>query len=69
MRTGRIKWFNSFQNYGYIVLTDGSEIYFHGTGLLAAHLSQHLNPGADVTFDLIHTRTGMEAQNVEIIGV
>ncbi len=68
MRTGRIKWFDSLQNYGYIILFDGTEVYFHGTGLTGPGLAGHLNPGMDVSFDLIVTKVGMEAQNVEPIG-
>lgn len=65
MRTGRIKWFNAFQSYGYIVLSDGTEVYFHATGIKNSGLLDLLNPGTDVYFDLIETRAGMEAQNVE----
>ncbi len=67
MRSGRIKWFNAAQNYGYITLFDGVEVYFHATCLRANGSVDALNPGADVTFDLIQTRTGFEAQNVEVI--
>ena len=65
MSTGRIKWFNSFRNYGYIILWDGTEVYFHATGLRNAGQMGQLNPGTDVSFDLITTRVGVEAQNVE----
>ncbi len=67
MVTGRIKWFNAFQSYGYIVLWDGTEVYFHASGLRNARTLDHLNPGTDVAFDLIQTRSGMEAQNVEVL--
>ncbi|MGE4131093.1 MAG: cold-shock protein [Bdellovibrionales bacterium] len=65
MNTGRIKWFNAFQSYGYIVLWDGTEVYFHSTGVRNNGVLPLLNPGADVTFDLIQTNTGPEAHNVE----
>lgn len=68
MKTGRIKWFNSDQNYGYIILFDGTEVYFHASVLNRAGLEKALNPGMDVCFDLIETRAGMEAANVEPIG-
>ena len=68
MKTGRIKWFNCFQNYGYIILFDGTEVYFHGTGLRNSGLIDNLNPGTDVSFDLIQTKAGMEAHNIEPIG-
>lgn len=67
MKTGRIKWFNDIQNYGYIVLIDGTEVYFHGTGLSHLNSTTGLSPGADVVFDLINTHTGPEAQNIEVI--
>lgn len=67
MRTGRIKWFNEFQNIGYIVLFDGTEVYFHAEGITGGYIDR-LNPGTDVSFDIIETRGGMEAHNVEVIG-
>jgi len=68
VRTGRIKWFNSSENIGYIVLFDGTEVYFHSSGILNSALVNLLNPGQDVSFDLIETRTGPEAHNVDLIG-
>ncbi len=68
MSTGRIKWYNPFQNHGYIVLWDGTEVYFHLSGLRSMNCVEHLGPGLDVCFDLIHTRSGMEAHNVDLIG-
>lgn len=68
MRTGRIKWFNTFQSHGYIVLSDGTEVYFHASSMSQTSLAELLHPGADVCFDLIETRGGPEAQNVQLIG-
>jgi cold shock CspA family protein len=68
VRTGRIKWFNAFQNIGYIVLWDGTEVYFHAEAMKTNGLIDRLNPGTDVSFDIIETRGGAEAQNVEVIG-
>ncbi len=65
MRTGRIKWFNTLQSYGYIILSDGTEVYFHATAVKDVSSADLLNPGTDVYFDLIETRVGMEAQNIE----
>lgn len=69
MQTGRIKWYDRFQNHGYIILYDGTEVYFHSTSVRNTRLVTHLNPGTDVSFDLIVTRTGMEAQNVDLVGL
>jgi cold shock CspA family protein len=60
-----VKWFNAFQHHGYIVLYDGTEVYFHATSVTNSGVLSQLNPGTDVSFDLIVTRAGMEAQNVE----
>ncbi len=68
MITGRIKFFNSSENFGYIVLFDGTEVYFHSSGILNDGLVHSLNPGRDVSFDLIQTRSGPEAHNVDLIG-
>ena len=68
MKTGRIKWFNPSQNYGYIILFDGTEVYFHGTCLRQTGFENRMNPGTDVSFDLILTKGGMEAQNIDLIG-
>ena len=68
MVTGRIKFFNSSENFGYIVLFDGTEVYFHSSGILNDGLINFLNPGRDVSFDLIQTRSGPEAHNVDLIG-
>ena len=67
MRTGRIKWFNAMESIGYIVLYDGTEVYFHAEGILIGGMNDRLEPGTDVSFDMIETRGGMEAQNVEVI--
>jgi cold shock CspA family protein len=67
MTTGRIKWFNQMQSFGYITLNDGSEVYFHCTGLRQGELVSILGPGLTVSFDLIHTRSGPEAHNVDLL--
>lgn len=67
MKTGRIKWYNALQNYGYITLWDGAEIYFHATAIRNPAIAIDLSPGADVSFDVIETRSGFEANNIEVL--
>lgn len=67
MTTGRIKWFNQMQSFGYITCWDGTEVYFHCTGLKQVDVMEFLGPGQTVAFDLIQTRTGPEAQNVDLL--
>ena len=68
MKAGRIKWYNAFQSHGYIILCDGTEVYFHASAIGRAANVDQLNAGTDVSFDLIETRGGPEAHNVELIG-
>lgn len=69
MRTGRIKWFNAFESHGYIILYDGTEVYFHATAFRGTSGSlEQLSSGVDVSFDIIETRGMAEASNVELIG-
>jgi len=67
VKTGRIKWFNSMVQHGFIVLGDGQEVYFHTTGVKNPTQLDLFYPGTDVCFDLIETRAGAEAHNVEAI--
>lgn len=62
MTVGRIRWYDEFRGYGYIVQTDGTEIYFHSTSFL--EVPGHLAVGRAVAYDLIQTRTGLEATNL-----
>jgi cold shock CspA family protein len=68
VRTGRIKWYNAFQSHGYIILWDGTEVYFHSSAIRRANTVDQLQSGIDVSFDLIETRGGPEAHNIELIG-
>lgn len=62
MSFGKIKWYDRAQGYGFIVHTDGREIYFHYTAI--ADAVKEFGAGHAVTYDLIETRGGPEAANV-----
>lgn len=64
MSTGVVKWFNPSIGYGYILGFDGSEIYFHATGIVDSEGGVTWRTGTQVEFDLIQTRIGFEATNV-----
>ena len=65
MNSGHIKWFNPYTNYGYIMLTDGTEVFFYGDALSDGTFVGHLGPGQGVSFDLLETRMGFEACNIQ----
>ncbi len=62
MSLGVIKWYDPNQGFGYILDSQGTEIYFHYTAV--ADRSRSLSRGVSVAFDLITTRMGCEAANV-----
>jgi cold shock CspA family protein len=64
MNSGRIKWFNPYKNYGYILLLDGTEVFFRANALAEGSFVGHLGPGQSVSFDLMETRMGFEACNI-----
>ena len=69
MNSGRIKWFNAHHSHGYIILWDGTEIYFHASAVGDRGGLDRLTAGAQVSFDLIETRAGTEAHNVFFLGL
>jgi cold shock CspA family protein len=64
MNSGRIKWFNPYQSYGYILTLEGAEVYFQATSIAESRFIGHLGPGQSVSFDLVETRLGFEACNI-----
>jgi CspA family cold shock protein len=62
MTVGKVKWYDEFKGYGYILQMDGLEVYFHYTSI--AELTKDLGVGSIVAYDLIETRQGWEAANI-----
>jgi len=48
---GRIKWYSSEKGYGFIVRSDGEEIFFHRSGVLPPGPA-FLDEGTPVTFEI-----------------
>lgn len=48
---GRIKWYSSEKGYGFIIRSDGEEIFFHRTGVLPPGPA-YLKEGTPVTFEI-----------------
>lgn len=62
---GIVKWFNAERGYGFI-LKDGNEDeeYFVHYSYIDMEGYKTLKAGQNVTFDLIETEKGVQAQNV-----
>ncbi|MDW8181826.1 cold shock domain-containing protein [Thermoflexus sp.] len=59
---GRVKWFNPEKGYGFIRCEDGTEIFFHRTGIARPGLI--LEADQPVTFEVEITPKGPQAVRV-----
>jgi CspA family cold shock protein len=63
--SGQVKWFNGEKGYGFIVQADGGEVFFHRSQVIDTELTA-LEEGAAVTFELVSTERGPEANQVKV---
>ena len=59
---GTVKWFNSQKGFGFIEGEDGKDYFVHFSALPE---DARLNDGDKVTFDVVETEKGVQAQNVQ----
>ncbi len=69
--SGRVKWFNGEKGYGFIVKADGGEVFFHRSQVTDdvrhdASAVTVLEEGTPVTFELVTTERGPEANQVQV---
>lgn len=60
---GKVKMFNQEKGYGFIMLEDGKDIFFHYSQLLMDGFKT-IDAGADVEFEIEETERGPQAQNI-----
>ena len=63
--SGRVKWFNGEKGYGFIVKADGGEVFFHRSQI-TDELVTVLEEETPVTFELVTTERGPEANQVQV---
>ncbi|WP_406191368.1 MULTISPECIES: cold-shock protein [unclassified Streptomyces] len=64
MPTGTVKWFNAEKGFGFILQNSGGpDLFVHHTGITGPGYRQ-LHEGQKVTFDVIQSHKGPEAENV-----
>ena len=62
----RVKWFNDAKGFGFIEYNEGEDIFVHYSAIKADGYKT-LSEGQEVSFNLINTNKGYQAQNVEVL--
>ena len=66
MYTGKVKWFNAEKGFGFIIDTDGKDVFVHFSSINAKGY-RTLEEGQTVTYDLIESERGKQAANVSVV--
>lgn len=66
MSQGKVKWFNDQKGYGFITGEDEKDIFVHYSSINADGFKT-LQEGQTVTFDLIDSDRGKQANNVTVV--
>ena len=66
MYTGKVKWFNAEKGFGFIIGTDGKDVFVHFSSINAKGY-RTLEEGQTVTYDLIESERGTQAANVSVV--
>jgi CspA family cold shock protein len=64
LNSGRVKWFNEAQGYGFIQMEDGRDVFVHYSKI-AMDGFKTLRPDSEVEFDLYEGPKGLEAHAVK----
>jgi cold shock protein len=60
---GTVKWFNGQKGFGFVQGEDGTDYFVHFS---AVPEDVRLNEGDKVTFEVVETEKGVQAQNVQL---
>ena len=61
---GTVKWFDGQKSFGFIQGEDGKDYFVHFSALPE---DMRLNEGDKVTFEVVETEKGVQAQNVQLV--
>lgn len=67
MLAGKVKWFNNEKGYGFIIDANGKDVFVHYSSIQADGF-KNLEEGQTVSYDLVETDRGPQANNVKVIG-
>lgn len=65
-RKGKIKWFNTKKQYGFITTDDGEDIFVHKR-FINGDRRQRVREGMQVEFSVSKTDKGLQAEDVNIV--
>lgn len=66
IESGTVKWFNVTKGYGFIIRSNGEEIFVHHRSVLGEGRGR-LDDGAKVRFRVVDTDKGPQAEDVEAL--
>lgn len=66
MNTGKVKWFNAEKGYGFIIGTDGKDIFVHYSAINSDGYKT-LEEGQTVTYDVVQRDRGPQASSVTVV--
>lgn len=67
MSTGKVKWFNAEKGYGFITNNEeGKDVFVHYSSINAEGFKT-LEEGQTVTYDVIESDRGQQANNVTVV--
>ncbi|MBN1486916.1 MAG: cold shock domain-containing protein [Anaerolineae bacterium] len=66
LKAGIVKWYRDDKGFGFIVQQDGSEVFFHRTGVTMDDMGLVLKEEAPVWYELIMTDRGPQAVNIHL---
>ena len=61
--TGKVKSFNKGKGYGFIIVEDDKEIFFHYSDLVMEGFKT-IDPDTEVEFEVIETDRGLQAKEI-----
>ena len=61
---GTVKWFSAEKGYGFITTEDGQDIFAHFSQIVKDGFKT-LEEGQAVTFDVVDSDKGQQAENIE----
>lgn len=66
--TGKVKWFNSKKDYGFITSEEGEDVFLHCSDIVSDKKGKTLIEKTIVTYDIDTTEKGIKAINVKNVG-